>query len=393
MINENKIFDIVIHGSGLSAKSALAALSMRGFNLIWINNINNEKNDDRTTMLSPVSVDFYQGLNLNNLSKIIFPTKKISIKTKNQKNYTTFEDDKFQKPLCFLAENKLLHEELNIIISHQRKEKKFIELNEDINKLNPNQYYNEIILKSGKKIRSSLVIGVDGANSLIRDLSAIKSNNLGVKKYGLVGLIEHEQTHPYTSWQVFSKNGILALLAKQNTTKKRSISSMIWSLDEDQMKYFLNLTKDNFEKQIRNEIGPNLGKLSLISKISKWPIKRIDVTDPTGFRAVVLGDASHAIYPLAGQGFNLAVGDILELVKTLYWAKNHGMDLGTRVVLDKYKNKRKVWVNSITKLTDGLDWFFSNASIQTQNNFGATLSLVEKFDPIKRKFLEVMTKN
>ena len=393
MINENKIFDIVIHGSGLSAKSALVALSMRGFNLIWINNINNEKNDDRTTMLSPVSVDFYQGLNLNNLSKIIFPTKKISIKTKNQKNYTTFEDDKFQKPLCFLAENKLLHEELNIIISHQRKEKKFIELNEDINKLNPNQYYNEIILKSGKKIRSSLVIGVDGANSLIRDLSAIKSNNLGVKKYGLVGLIEHEQTHPYTSWQVFSKNGILALLAKQNTTKKRSISSMIWSLDEDQMKYFLNLTKDNFEKQIRNEIGPNLGKLSLISKISKWPIKRIDVTDPTGFRAVVLGDASHAIYPLAGQGFNLAVGDILELVKTLYWAKNHGMDLGTRVVLDKYKNKRKVWVNSITKLTDGLDWFFSNASIQTQNNFGATLSLVEKFDPIKRKFLEVMTKN
>ena len=393
MINENKIFDIVIYGNGLSAKSALAALSMRGFNLIWINNINNEKNDDRTTMLSPVSVDFYQRLNLNNLSKIIFPTKKISIKTKNQKNYTTFEDDKFQKPLCFLAENKLLHEELNIIISHQRKEKKFIELNEDINKLNPNQYYNEIILKSGKKIRSSLVIGVDGANSLIRDLSAIKSNNLGVKKYGLVGLIEHEQTHPYTSWQVFSKNGILALLAKQNTTKKRSISSMIWSLDEDQMKYFLNLTKDNFEKQIRNEIGPNLGKLSLISKISKWPIKRIDVTDPTGFRAVVLGDASHAIYPLAGQGFNLAVGDILELVKTLYWAKNHGMDLGTRVVLDKYKNKRKIWVNSITKLTDGLDWFFSNASIQTQNNFGATLSLVEKFDPIKRKFLEVMTKN
>ena len=133
--------------------------------------------------------------------------------------------------------------------------------------------------------------------------------------------------------------------------------------------------------------------MALISKISKWPIKRIDVTDPTGFRAVVLGDASHAIYPLAGQGFNLAVGDVLELVKTLYWAKNHGMDLGTRVVLDKYKIKRKIWVNSITYLTDGLDWFFSNASIQTQNNFGATLSLVEKFDPIKRKFLEVMTKN
>ena len=393
MINENEIFDVVIYGNGLSAKSALVALTKQEYKILWINNINKEENDDRTTMLSPVSVDFYQKLNLNNLRSIIFPTKKILIKTKNQKNFTTFEDKKFQKTLCFLAENKFLHKELNIIISNHKKKKNFLELNEDIDKLNPNKNYNEIILKSGKKIRSSLVIGVDGANSLIRDLSNIKSKDKGIKKYGLVGLIEHDQTYPFTSWQVFSENGILALLAKDNITKTRSVSSMIWSLDKNQMKYLFNLDKDDFEKQIKNEIGLNLGKLSLISKISKWPIKRIDVSNPIGLRSVVLGDAAHAIYPLAGQGFNLATGDVSELVKTLNWARNHGLDLGSSVVLKKYENKRKVWVNSITTLTDGLDWFFTNTPVQTQNIFGTTLNFVDKFDTIKRRLLETMINN
>ena len=76
MINENKIFDVVIYGNGLSAKSALVALTKQEYKILWINNINKEENDDRTTMLSPVSVDFYQKLNLNNLRSIIFPTKK-----------------------------------------------------------------------------------------------------------------------------------------------------------------------------------------------------------------------------------------------------------------------------------------------------------------------------
>ena len=94
----------------------------------------------------------------------------------------------------------------------------------------------------------------------------------------------------------------------------------------------------NFEKQIENEIGPDLGKLNLVSKLSQWPINRIDVSDPTSLRTVVLGDASHSIYPLAGQGFNLGVGDIIQLLETLDWARDRGIDFGASIVLNKYKD-------------------------------------------------------
>ena len=394
MVNENKIYNIVIYGNGLSAKTAVASFAHQGFKPIWINSIKNEKyEDNRTTMLSPKSIEFYCKLNLDKLSKDFFPTNKILIKTKNQKNYTTFEDKQLQKPLCYLVENKILHKDLDALIATQKKEKIVLEFNDEIEKLQNNQNYNEILLKSGVTLRSSLVVGLDGANSLIRELSGIKSKNYGIKKYGLVGLIEHETRYPFTSWQVFSKNGILALLAKENKSKNQSISSMIWSLDKEQMNYLLNLETNDFEKQIENEIGSDMGKLNLISKLSKWPINRTDVSDPTSLRTVVLGDASHSIYPLAGQGFNLGVGDIIQLLETLDWARGHGMDFGTSIVLNKYKDRRKFWVNSITRLTDSLDWFFSNTTPQMQNKFGISLETLDKLEPIKQKLVSIMREN
>ena len=119
----------------------------------------------------------------------------------------------------------------------------------------------------------------------------------------------------------------------------------------------------------------------------------MDVSDPTSLRTVVLGDASHSIYPLAGQGFNLGVGDIIQLLETLDWARNYGMDLGTSIVLNKYKNKRKYWVNSVTKLTDGLDWFFSNTTTQTQDKFGISLEILGKLKPLKQKLVSLMRNN
>ena len=394
MVNENKIYNIVIYGNGLSAKTAVASFAHQGFKPIWINSIKNEKyEDNRTTMLSPKSIEFYRKLNLDKLSKDFFPTNKILIKTKNQKNYTTFEDKQLQKPLCYLVENKILHKDLDALIATQKKEKIVLEFNDEIEKLQNNQNYNEILLKSGVTLRSSLVVGLDGANSLIRELSGIKSKNYGIKKYGLVGLIEHETRYPFTSWQVFSKNGILALLAKENKSKNQSISSMIWSLDKEQMNHLLNLETKDFEKQIENEIGSDLGKLNLVSKLSQWPINRTDVSDPTSLRTVVLGDASHSIYPLAGQGFNLGVGDIIQLLETLDWARGHGMDFGTSIVLNKYKDRRKFWVNSITRLTDSLDWFFSNTTPKMQNKFGTSLEILEKLEPIKQKLVSIMREN
>ena len=323
MANENKILDIVLYGNGPTAKSAVLSLSKLGFYPTWINNgIIDFNKDDRTTMLSLQSLDFYKDHNLHEIKKTAFPSNKIHIKSMNQKGFTVFEDEVQNNPLCYLIENNRLYKELNILISKEIKEKKINQIIGEIKDISLNQNYAEIILKSGKKIKSLLVIGADGSNSMVRKLTKIKSLEMGIKKYGLVSLVEHNQNYPNVSWQVFSKNGILAFLAKENRTNKKSVSSLVWSLNKSQMESQLSLSTADVIKNIKKEFGSYLGDFSLLSKIKQWPINRVDVPKPIGLRTVVIGDAAHSIYPLAGQGFNLAIGDIIQLSKTLNWARD-----------------------------------------------------------------------
>ena len=391
MANENKILDIALYGNGPTAKSAVLSLSKLGFYPTWINDgIIDFNKDDRTTMLSPQSLDFYKDHNLHEIKKTAFPSNKIHIKSMNQKGFTVFEDEVQNNPLCYLIENNRLYKELNILISKEIKEKKINQIIGEIKDISLNQNYAEIILKSGKKIKSLLVIGADGSNSMVRKLTKIKSLEMGIKKYGLVSLVEHNQNYPNVSWQVFSKNGILAFLAKENRTNKKSVSSLVWSLNKSQMESQLSLSTADVIKNIKKEFGSYLGDFSLLSKIKQWPINRVDVPKPIGLRTVVIGDAAHSIYPLAGQGFNLAIGDIIQLSKTLNWARDRGLDFGSKVILDNYYNNRKFWIRSITKLTDGLDWFFTNTSDQVQRSMSLPFTILENLNPVKRKLVNII---
>ena len=394
MVKMEKIFfEVIVFGSGLSAKTTIVSLFKKGIIPFWIENIQNYKiNDDRTTMLSPKSFEMFKELGLKDFEKKSFPTKKINIKTQNQKNFTVFEDKKFL-PICYLTENNVLHQELDTLISKIEKNKKLFKVKDEIKSIKSDSDNNEIVLKSGDKIYSSLIIGVDGANSKIRKIQNIKTKDYGIKKFGLVAIMEHETSHPNVSWQVFSETGILALLAKDIKPNKRAVSSLIWSLDKKQIDVIRNLSSKDFEKKVKEEFGSSLGDLHLISKVNEWPIFRIDVPNPIANRTILLGDAAHSIYPLAGQGFNLATGDILLITDIILWAKERGLDLGSSVVLNKYANNRKFWVNSVTRMTDSIDWFFSNTSNNNQNTFGSLLSILDNFQPIKHQLVNIMKKN
>ena len=83
----------------------------------------------------------------------------------------------------------------------------------------------------------------------------------------------------------------------------------------------------------------------------------------------------------------------MQITDTILWAKERGLDVGSRVVLNKYVNSRKFWVNSVTKMTDSIDWFFSNTSNNSQNTFGSLLSISNNFQPIKHQLVEIMKEN
>ena len=129
---EKFFFEVIVVGSGLSAKTTIVSLFKKGIIPFWIENIQNYKiNDDRTTMLSPKSFKMFKELGLKDFEKKSFPTKKINIKTQNQKNFTVFEDKK-SLPICYLTENNVLHQELDTLISKIEKNKKLVKVKDEI---------------------------------------------------------------------------------------------------------------------------------------------------------------------------------------------------------------------------------------------------------------------
>ena len=74
---------------------------------------------------------------------------------------------------------------------------------------------------------------------------------------------------------------------------------------------------------------------------------------------VLAGDASHTIHPLAGQGYNLALGDAAVLADCLASANQRGLNAGHRSVRNEYSNKRQLEVTAMTAMTSGLNQLMS----------------------------------
>ena len=58
-------------------------------------------------------------------------------------------------------------------------------------------------------------------------------------------------------------------------------------------------------------------------------------------QAVVLGNAARTIYPVAAQGFNLALRDVMALAQCFLDAEQQQQNLGSSVVLERYVRLRE----------------------------------------------------
>ena len=77
-------------------------------------------------------------------------------------------------------------------------------------------------------------------------------------------------------------------------------------------------------------------------------------------RLALIGNASQTLHPIAGQGFNLGLRDVMTLANTLTSAIQSGLDIGSYRVLSQYQQLREQDRESTITITDGLVKVFAN---------------------------------
>ncbi|HSO42491.1 MAG TPA: FAD-dependent monooxygenase, partial [Rhodospirillales bacterium] len=104
-------------------------------------------------------------------------------------------------------------------------------------------------------------------------------------------------------------------------------------------------------------------------------------------RLALVGDAIHAMHPIAGQGLNMGLRDVAALSEVLGEGRRLGLDLGAADVLARYQRWRRFDNTLMLVLTDGLNRLFEIdvAPVRLARDLG--LAAVNVLPPVKRFFM------
>ena len=204
-------------------------------------------------------------------------------------------------------------------------------------------------------LTSKLLVAADGRKSTVKKQLNIKSVSWGYDQVALSCLIEHTKNNENIAVENFLHTGPIALLPMGKGT-----SSVIWSVNRDNVDEIEKISngdsKLSIEKQFKNYIGEiikldNSGLFELnFSVVQKLYFKR----------CAIIGDAAHSIHPLAGQGTNLGLRDIICLSDKIVDAFKYGLDIGSTNNLQEYQRKRMPDILTSALAYDGINRLYSN---------------------------------
>ena len=214
------------------------------------------------------------------------------------------------------------------------------------------------ILSDGRRIDAALIVGSDGSGSLSRKLAGIQTGGWDYDQRAFVTHVRTERPHARTAWQRFLPEGPIAFLPLADGR-----SSIVWSTTPEHAERLVSEAPEQVAKELSLALDGMLGKVELAGPRGHFPLRLTHARDYCRERFVLVGDAAHAIHPLAGQGVNLGFLDSAALVEVLAEELDGGLSpasVGERRVLRRYERWRKSENAMALGLVDGLNKLFGS---------------------------------
>ncbi|MBC3807024.1 FAD-dependent monooxygenase [Undibacterium seohonense] len=242
----------------------------------------------------------------------------------------------------------------------------------------------QIHLSDGRQVETQLIVGADGAQSWVRGQADI---GLDYRSYGQQGVVTNfacEKPHHGIARQWFvEEQGIIALLPLPGNQV-----SLVWSAPDALAAELMAGTLDALTHRLAPYAASDLGQLTPLQpeSIKSFPLRLIRPHSMVAERVALIGDAAHAVHPLAGHGMNLGFGDVQVLLKILSEREAH-RDCGDSRLLSRYRRARSEEVALMQITTDGLARLFGSPfpAVRLARNVG--MNLLNSLPVLKRKLI------
>jgi len=377
--------DIAIIGLGITAKLTALALASENCKVTIFGNSNSSNNySNLATFFSKNSINFLKEVGLEDLANKSIPIKEISCskleKYQSEKKFQIhFKEKKSKNDMGRIVINNSLNKSLNDQI---KKNKDIVILNDTLITHYKYQGHNtKLILSDGAEIITHMLIITDKKSNLIKENF---NNNQLKKELNQTSIVMNVKTDTVGhAYQFFTNKGALAFLPIN-----KKLASVVWSLDNTASE--LNDDIDIISKKINEIFISVTNKLEVID-IKKYKLNFSYSRKTISKSIILMGDAAHSLHPIAGQGLNLSIKDIIALKDKIKKFKYLGYSLSNQIILSQFQDERQADNAIFTFATNYLDEIFKsrNFLINTMSDFG--LISINKSNFIKNKIIKSAT--
>lgn len=272
-------------------------------------------------------------------------------------------------------------------------------------------------LADGRTISTDLLIGADGARSLVRSTMGVQYVGWEYDQMGIVATLQLSEAVDNTvAWQRFLPTGPVALLPLSEDR-----SSLVWSTTREQAAHLLALPEEDFTEALNRAIWDDSDTDSVVKTAHEAWLRVLETVVPSGSevrqlppsvaevmpgtraafplglghavhyvspRVALIGDAAHRVHPLAGQGVNLGFGDVAALTSCLENAVLLGAQLGDEQTLHQYEKERQKYNVATMASIDGLYRLYNSSSPPLVLLRSLGLSTVNALSPLKRRIMQ-----
>lgn len=199
-------------------------------------------------------------------------------------------------------------------------------------------------------IQTRLLVAADGTNSFARRLAKITTRGWDQNRFGLVASVSCQRGHQNVAYECFQTSGPLAFLPLADDR-----FSIVWALEPTAAMRMLEMPEIAFLNKLERAAGDDvLAKLGRITGTGKRAVFPLELTVASVYskpRIALAGNAAHTMHPVAGQGMNLGLRDVLVLAEVLSsdLAKK---DPGASILMQAYAEQRRTDVLAVAAFTE-----------------------------------------
>lgn len=241
-----------------------------------------------------------------------------------------------------------------------------------------------VVLRDGRRIEADLVIGADGAHSVVRECAGIESREWDYKQFAFVNHLRPERPHGNVARQRFLSSGPLGMLPLADGR-----ISVVWSTTETQAQWAMKATDVELGTALSVASDFVLGQLRVAGPRGIFPLRARHAEDYVKMGIALVGDAAHAVHPLAGQGANLGLQDGLSLASVINTALEQGEHPGDRPVLRRFERARKGANATMLYFITGLNRLFATDSAVSKELLTTAMWLFNRGGPVREHVVNV----